>query len=228
MEGPATILTVKWTKQETPQMRLICLRGEKDWSFVPGQVALLTKEGLEEAYFAMASAPEDKGGMEFLVRRGGPAAEALFEAEASSTIQGKGPLGKGFPVERYLGRDLLLACVGTAIAPMRSVLRSISRRRASFGKVVFVYGARHPDEFAFLSEEKQWRESRFGAVLTVSRPEGYSWTGKVGHVQDHFGEVLKSLSRPVALLAGMKDMVTQSRNELVRLGVAPGDVLTNF
>ena len=228
MGDEPTILTVQSVREETPQTRVIALNGGNVWSFIPGQVAVLGIEGVGESYFAIASAPEDKGGMEFLVKKGGGAAEALFEVKKGDPVQVKGPVGKGFPIDQYKGRDLLIACVGSAIAPMRSVLRSICTRRADFGKVVLVYGARYPEDFSFASEVADWEKANIEVILTASRPEGKDWKGKTGHVNTHFAEALKGLSKPVAPICGMKTMMEESRAELTRLGVADNEVLTNY
>lgn len=228
MAEQPTILTVQSVREETAQMHLISLNGEKVWSFIPGQIGVLGIEGVGESYFAIASAPEDKEGMEFLVKKGSGASEALFGVKKGDPVQAKGPVGKGYPIDQYHGRDFLLACVGSAIAPMRSVLRSISNRRADFGKIVLVYGARYPDDFSFLKETEDWQKSNIEVILTVSRPEGKEWKGKTGHVQSHFSEALKGLSKPVVLICGMKAMMEESRAELTRLGVADNEVLTNY
>jgi len=228
MENQPTIFTVQGVREETAQMRLISLNGDKVWSFIPGQVAVLGIEGIGESYFAIASAPEDKQGMDFLIKKGGGVSETLFELGQGAQVQGKGPLGKGFPIDQYRGRDLLLACVGSAIAPIRSVLRSIFYRRTDFGKTLLVYGARYPDDFALLNEVKDWQQSDIDVVLICSRPEGYDWKGKTGHIQSHFDETIKGLEQPVAMICGMKAMMEQSRDELVRLGVRENEILTNY
>ncbi len=228
MEDQPTILTVQSVREETAQMRVITLNGGQVWSFVPGQIGVLGIEGVGESYFAIASAPEDKGGMEFLVKKGSGASEALFGVKKGDPVQAKGPIGKGFPIDQYKGRDLLIACVGSAIAPMRSVLRSISNRRADFGKIVLVYGARYPEDFSFANEVADWQKSNIEVIMTVSRPEGKDWKGKTGHVQSHFAEALKGLSKPVAPICGMKAMMEESRAELTRLGIAENEVLTNY
>jgi NAD(P)H-flavin reductase len=221
-------LTVQKIREETEQTRLISLNGGKVWSFIPGQVAVLGIEGIGESYFAMASAPEDKDGMEFLVKNGKGASEALFKVKKGDKVQAKGPVGKGYPIDQYRGRDLVLACVGSAIAPMRSVLRSISRRRTEFGKVVLLYGARYPQDFSFVKETKDWQKSKIEVILTASRPEGQDWKGKTGHVQAHYKEALKGLSKPVVLICGMKAMMEESREELAKLGVDAAAILSNY
>ncbi|OGO23953.1 MAG: hypothetical protein A2144_05630 [Chloroflexi bacterium RBG_16_50_9] len=226
VDQPST-LTVNEVREESAQTRLITLNGGKVWAFIPGQIAVLGLEGKGESYFAIASAPDDKKGMEFLVKKGGGVSEALFGLKKGESVQAKGPVGKGYPIDQYRGRDLILACVGSAIAPMRSVLRSVGNRRADFGKIVLVYGVRYPQDFSFLKETQDWEKLNINVILTVSRPDS-GWKGKTGYVESHFKEALKGLSRPVALICGMKAMMEQSRAELTDLGVNAAEILSNY
>lgn len=228
MESPPTTFAVQWVREETAEMRLISVNGGKLWSFIPGQVAILGIEGGGESYFTIASAPEDKHGMDFLIRKRGDVSIALFRLSEGDTIQGKGPLGKGFPIDKYRGRDFILAAVGSAIAPMRSALRSVCYQRSDFGRIVLVYGVRHPHDFPLLQEIQDWRKSNIEVILTVTRPEGVDWHGKTGYVQSHFNEALKQLSQLVAMICGMKAMMEQSLDELVHLDLKPSEILTNY
>lgn len=228
MENQPTTFTVQWIREETTQMRLFSLNGENIWSFIPGQIAILAIEEIGESYFALASAPEDKDGMEFLIRKGSGVSEALYEVKKGDTVQGKGPLGRGFPIDLYHGRDLILAAVGSAIAPLRSVLRSICYRRTDFGKIALVYGARYPQDFPFLDEMEEWRQSHIEIILTASRAEAGKWAGKTGHIQSHFREAVQELHQPVAMICGMQQMIEQSREELTHLGIEQDEILTNF
>ncbi len=111
---------------------------------------------------------------------------------------------------------------------MRSVIRHIRAKRGQYGKISLIYGVRFPNDFSFLNEVKDWEKSDVKVTLTISRPVGMNWTGKTGYVELHFQEALKQLKQPVALICGMKAMQEQSRDELVKLGVAPDEVLTNY
>ena len=228
MADEPQIMKITQVSGETAQTKLFTLVPPSDWDFVPGQVAVLGLEGVGESYFAIASAPEDKGVLQFLVKDGKGAAGALFQMKAGDTVQVKGPVGKGFPIDAYKGRDLIIEAVGTAIAPMRSVIRSVMSRRSDFAKVTAIFGVRVPEDFPFRGEMPDWEEAGIETVLTVSRPEGTGWQGKAGYVQLHCGEMMEGLDKPVALVCGMKDMMTQSREELCRLGVDECDVLTNY
>lgn len=228
MDAPPTIFTVAKVKVETEQMRLLSLKTEKMWSFIPGQVAVLGVEGVGESYYAITSAPEDKDGMEFLVKDGKGVSAVLFDIDEGAEVQGKGPIGKGFPVDNYAGRDFIIVAVGSGISPMRGVIRHICANRAQFGKVSLVYGVRYPGDFPLQDEMKEWEKSGINITLTVSRPEGTNWTGKTGYVETLLGEAVQQLNRPVALTCGMKEMQEQSRDELVKLGISPDEVLTNY
>jgi len=214
--------------EETADMRLISLNSEHIWQFIPGQIALLSGEGSGESYFAIASAPEDRERMDFLIRNRGGTSGIIFSARVGDHVSGKGPLGKGFPIDLYHGRDLFLAAVGSAIAPLRSVIRSVNHRRASFGKIVLVYGVRHAAEFPLLDEMREWRSNDIDVILTVSHPEGSTWKGKTGYVQAHFGEAIDKLYHPVAMICGMETMIQQSRDELVQRDIPPDEILTNY
>lgn len=224
---PQTMRIVE-VKDETPEAKLITVRPEREWSFTTGQVAVVGVEGVGESYFAVASAPEDKDVLQFLVKNGKGAAGALFTMEEGDSVYVKGPVGKGFPIDDYKGRDLIIEAVGTAIAPMRGVIRSVMKRRDDFGKVTAVIGVRVPEDFPFKNEMDEWRRAGIETLLTVSRPEGTGWKGSAGYVQRHCKEAMEELDKPVALICGMKDMMSQSRDELCRLGVDECDVLTNY
>jgi sulfhydrogenase subunit gamma (sulfur reductase) len=228
MDGEPSTMKIARVSEETAQAKLFTLSPESDWEFIPGQVAVLGVEGVGESYFAIASAPEDKGILEFLVKDGKGVAGAIYKLREGDTLQVKGPMGKGFPVDDYKGRDLIIQAVGSAIAPMRGVIRSITHRIADFGKVKAIFGVRVPPDLPFRGELESWKDAGIDVVLTVSRPEGTDWSGESGYVQAHCEDALEELDSPVALICGMKDMMDQSRAELCRLGVDECEVLTNY
>ena len=228
MADYTTKIAIRKVTQETPQMRLFGLGEEKPWAFIPGQVAVLSTDGQNQSYFALASAPEDRGGIEVLIKEN-PGTPNLFynlKAGESFIVKG-GPAGKGFPIDKYKNRNLVLAAVGSAISPMRSVMRSISYRTADFGKISFICGVRNPADLPFTKEMDTWKKAGVNVIATVSKPTA-DWSGKTGYVHTYFAEALASMDKPVALICGMKAMMEQSRAELTRLGVAPDEVLTNY
>src|SRR5262245_18344586 len=92
--------------------------------FIPGQVAVLQVANEDPAYFAFASAPEDRE-LEILVKRTIGASVALFDLGAGARIELLDVAGHGFDLEKQRGRDLVFVAMGTGVAPLRSALRHV-------------------------------------------------------------------------------------------------------
>src|SRR6185436_6764970 len=93
-------------------------------SFIPGQVAMLRVNGEAPAYFAFASAPEDRE-LEILVKRTIGPSVVIYEMETGARVDLVGVAGHGFPVDAQAGKDLVFVAMGTGVAPLRSVLRHV-------------------------------------------------------------------------------------------------------
>ena len=117
-------------------------------SFIPGQVAMLRVAGEAPAYFAFASAPEDRE-LEVLVKQKVGASNVIYDMREGETIQLVGVTGQGFLLAAQKTRDLVFVAMGTGVAPLRSVLRHVLKRKEDFGQLVVLYGARTPDDFCY-------------------------------------------------------------------------------
>jgi NAD(P)H-flavin reductase len=196
-------------------------------SFVPGQVALLRAEGdTSPSYFAIASAPEDAE-LQFLVKRSN-ASQQLFDLHLGDRVEMTGIVGRGFPLGEHQGKDLVFVAMGTGVAPLRSALRHVLRRKSEFGEIVVLYGARTPDDFCYRDETESWEEAGVELRQVISRPDGHDWSGPTGYVQSLLDHILPNLSKPIALVCGSREMISQTRDRLQQLGFAPEEILTNY
>lgn len=197
--------------------------------FIPGQVAVLRAAGQEQAgYFAFAGAPEDAE-LEFLLKRsGGGAAERLYELGEGDRAELLSIAGHGFALDAHKGQDLVFVAMGTGVAPLRSALRHVFRRRAEFGQLFVLYGARTPDDFCYREEMDEWEAAGAELRQVISRPDGHDWFGPTGYVQSLLDHVLPELAAPVALICGSRAMIEQTRAQLLKVGFAPEMILTNY
>jgi NAD(P)H-flavin reductase len=196
--------------------------------FTPGQVALLEVEGAGRAYFAIASAPEDDE-LEFLVKcTNDPASRALYETQPGGRVRLVEIAGHGFDLKAQEGRDLVFVAMGTGVAPLRSALRSVLSRPERFGQVVVLYGVRTPEDFCYRDEVEAWKSAGVELRQVISRPDGYEWSGQTGYVQSLLDNVLPSLSDPVALVCGSRQMIEQTRDRLHEMGFETDKILTNY
>ena len=196
-------------------------------AFKPGQVAILSVDEEEPAYFAFASSPEDLE-LEILVKRTIGASVALFDMKAGDAVELLGVTGEGFDLDSRAGHDLVFVAMGTGVAPLRSALRCVLKRRDRFGALVVLYGARTPDEFCYRDEVDEWEEAGVELRRVISRPDGHDWSGRTGYVQSLLDHVLPDLKSPVALVCGSREMIAQTRDRLQQMGFAADDILTNY
>ena len=195
--------------------------------FIPGQVAILRVAGHEPAYFAFASAPEDRD-LEVLVKQKAGASTAIYDMQPGETIELAGIAGRGFPLDQQKHRDLVFVAMGTGVAPLRSALRHCLKRKDEFGQLVVLYGARTPDDFCYRDETEAWEDAGVELRQVISRPDGHDWSGPTGYVQSLLDNVLPALQSPVALICGSKEMIDQTRERLGKMGFKPEEILTNY
>jgi NAD(P)H-flavin reductase len=200
----------------------------KDFAFIPGQFVQICTQPGESSYFAIASAPEDRNGLEFLIKKGKGASKTMFDLGVGNEVDVTGPQGKGFPIDDHKGKNLLLIGVGTGIAPLRSALRSALTRRQDFGDLTFVYGVLTPQHFCYREDLHHWSRDRVQVHLTVTFPEGTSWTGHSGFVQDVLKKIRPCPVNTVALLVGMNEMVQENTRLLLDMSFSPENILLNY
>ena len=196
-------------------------------AFIPGQVAMVGVSDADPAYFAFASAPEDRE-LEILVKRTSGASVKIFNMKEGERLDLFGVAGHGFDLDRYRGRDLVLVAMGTGVAPLRSALRHVLIRKEEFGQLVVLYGARTPDAFCYRDETQSWEDAGVELRQVISRPDGHDWSGPTGYVQSLLDHVLPDLKSPVALICGSREMIAQTRDRLQQMGFAPEAILTNY
>lgn len=189
----------------------------------PGQYCQLRLEtaGIE-GHFVLVD-PPGSGPLRFLLRAGGPAADALRETEAGSHLAVRGPLGEGFPIERAQSRDVLLVSAGSGLAAIRPVLLGLMPFGAR--RVWLYHGTRTLEHVAFLDDLE--RAELEGLQLTITSSRGDS--GALGdRVQHAIERDRPDLSHAVAFVSGMQGMVDALRNELPKLGLARDAIYLNY
>ncbi len=220
-------LVITRVRDQAWLIRSFDLRPPERVDFTPGQIAILGVEDQEPAYFAFASAPDDAD-LEVLVKQKAGASSVIYDMKAGDEIELVGIAGHGFRLDEMKGRDLVFVAMGTGVAPLRSALRHVLKRKADFGQLVVLYGARTPDDFCYRDETGAWEDAGVELRQVISRPDGHDWSGPTGYVQSLLDNVLPILSSPVALICGSMEMIDQTRERLGKMGFKPEEILTNY
>ena len=223
---PQTLM-ITGVRDQARATRSFDLRADGIIDFTPGQVAVLRVENEEPAYFAFAGAPDDRD-LEVLVKQKVGASSVIYNMCVGDKIELIGIAGHGFNLDAVKGRDLVFVAMGTGVAPLRSALRYVLKRKAEFGQLVVLYGARTPADFCYSDETDDWSAHGVALRQVISRPDGHEWSGPTGYVQSLLDHVLPGLSSPVALICGSREMIEQTRERLGKMGFKPHEILTNY
>jgi len=226
-EKKSQTLVIAGIRDQARITRSFNLRTIRPIDFTPGQVAILQAKDQAPAYFAFASAPEDRD-LEVLVKQKAGASSIIYDMCVGEELELLGIAGHGFKLDDMKGRDLVFVAMGTGVAPLRSALRHVLRRKREFGRLVVLYGARTPDDFCYRDETDAWEDAGVELRQVISRPDGHDWSGPTGYVQSLLDNVLPELASPVALICGSLEMIDQTRDRLSKMGFKPDEILTNY
>jgi len=199
-------------------------------SFLPGQFVMIGLPSLDDpapGYFAIASTPDNPDVFEFYIKDAGPLSSYLCSVDIGTQLEVEGPMGKGFDLSPFKGRDVYLIGVGTGIAPLHSTCLNIVRHRSDFGRVVIYAG--------FLTEMHQLLTNELDELakdnieVSVSLEMGHeTWDGPIGYVQHALEADGIDGANGVACLAGMSAMVDACTQTLQNLGFDESRILLNY
>lgn len=190
----------------------------------PGQYVRARIAGAaKEAFLAIACAP-GSASFELLLQRAAgaeppKAVDAIAAVPAGGTIEITAPAGKGYPVAEEAGRDLLLFAGGSGISAIRSLLEHVADRRADYGRIVLLYGARTIEEMAYRSRFEDWAKRGVDVFPVLSRAPAGSWSGRQGYVMQCLPELALDAGRVSAFVTGGKAFDAAVSEALGKLGV---------
>jgi NAD(P)H-flavin reductase len=183
----------------------------------PGQYVSLSLDGVGAGLFAIASAPHADARLEFLIKRGSPLSDALRQLQPGSKVRVSLPAGKGFPIAKAEGKNLLLFATGSGISSIRSVIHFVRQDRSDYGRISLYFGARTPNSFAYERELETWQREGIQVFRIVSQPGESGWKGLTGYIQSHLGEL--NVDNAVAFLSGQPAMVEEVTRALMQRGL---------
>lgn len=200
-----TAMLVTAVRQLTSLEKLFTIEMPEGVPFVhrPGQFVEVSILGVGEAPISISSSPSrSRTSFEICVRRVGRLTNVIHGLVPGDLIGIRGPFGNGFPVERFRGKDLLFAPGGLGLAPLRSLINEVIDDRGNFGRLIILYGARHPTDLLFADELETWKKRDDVELhVTVDRPSP-GWKGNVGVITTLFSDISVHPRNTVAVTCG--------------------------
>jgi NAD(P)H-flavin reductase len=205
------IVTVEDIRPETPGVATCALRFAEApdaaaYRFQPGQFNMLYLPGVGEAAISISSDAEDPETLLHTVRAVGNVSQALARKKPGDHVAVRGPYGSPWPLDACRGQDVVLACGGIGLAPLRPAIYHLLHHRADYGRVILLYGARTPRDLLYSAEYDAWRAAGLEVEVTVDIGDG-TWQGNVGVVPVLFYRLRLQAGRTHVLTCGPEVMM---------------------
>ncbi|MBD3310416.1 anaerobic sulfite reductase subunit AsrB [Candidatus Woesearchaeota archaeon] len=195
------LVKVDKVMKETDDTSIIRLKSEKEYE--PGQFFEVSLLGIGECPISVCSCSRDY--LDLCVRGVGNVTRALLELKPGDKVGIRGPYGKGYPMDDFFGKNILIIGGGTGAAPLRGVLEYVTENRDSFNDVSIFLGFREPDDILFSREIESWKK-QYDLKLTVDKADN-KWKGNVGVVTDLLEKAKLNKDNTAVIICGPPVMI---------------------
>jgi NAD(P)H-flavin reductase len=205
------LATIRAIKKEVPGIQTYELAFNDPavaatYRFAPGQFNMLYLPGIGEAAISISSDPDQPGVLAHTIRAAGNVTGALARRQPGDEVGVRGPYGSSWPLEACRGQDLVIACGGVGLAPLRPAIYHVLHHRRDFGRVMLLYGARGPGDLLFADEFDAWRAGDIEVEVTVDIGDS-DWRGNIGVVPVLFYRLRLNAPRTRLLTCGPEIMI---------------------
>ncbi|MBW6515725.1 MAG: FAD/NAD(P)-binding protein [Candidatus Cloacimonetes bacterium] len=203
---------------ESPMIKTFVLVPEEEFFFKTGQFIEATVDGVGEAPFTPSSSPLVTTQLDLTVMKAGYVTEKMHEMKPGDYMGIRGPYGRGYPVEEYYDKEVLILGGGCGFAPIRSLLYSLKAVSDKLRKVTFCYGSKTPVDCIYKPYITELRETpKFEVYRSVDKGDE-SWTEKVGVVTVLLDDVKVDIPNSVAVVCGPPIMMKFGTKRLLEMG----------
>ncbi|MBN1582566.1 MAG: FAD/NAD(P)-binding protein [Anaerolineae bacterium] len=189
-----------------------------NFDYEPGQFAEVSAFGVGESPFGITSTRGRGELVEFAVNRIGTVTDALHRMDVGDKIGLRGPLGNGFPMDAFKGKNIVILGGGIGGAPLRPVIQTILDNRTDYGKLTIFWAARSPDLLVFTDEYEEWQSQPDVELhLTVDNATP-NWPYKEGLITTLVEGVKPSSNNAVSITCGPPIMIRFAMLTMQKLG----------
>jgi NAD(P)H-flavin reductase len=176
------------------------------YRFQAGQFNMIYLPGFGEVAISVSSNPATPQVVGHTIRYAGSVTRALGRLKVGDMVGLRGPYGSAWPLQRALGKSLVIVTGGIGLAPLRPALFSILRHREDYGRVVLLCGARTPADLLYTDEFARWQAGGVEVHTTVDLADE-NWRGQVGVVPALFYRIRVDPKQTLVMTCGPEIMM---------------------
>lgn len=209
---------------ESPTIKTFVLSPEEEFTFKTGQFIELTLNGIGEAPFTPSSSPFVKDRIDVTIMKAGYVTDRIHQLSPGEIMGIRGPFGRGYPLEKFYDKEVLILGGGCGFAPLRSLLYCLVEEKEKFKGITLCYGSKTPEECIykpFISELRS--TNKFKVYRTVDQGDE-RWTETVGVVTVLLDQIKVDLEETVAVVCGPPIMMKFATIRLMEMGFSDRDI----
>ena len=214
--------------EESPDVFTLTLQfmeeKETGYDFQPGQFNMLYLFGVGEVPISILAHGEDNSLYAHTIRRVGRVTQGLSLLKIGDCVGLRGPFGRGWPLDKAQGKDVLIVTGGLGCAPSVSIIHHILKHRERYGRLIILQGVKHSDDLIFRKQYQEWAQLpnvQVALAADISQP---NWPGHTGLITELLDQVHLDLSKTLCMMCGPEGMMRATAERLTQLQV-PEDAI---
>ncbi len=210
--------TLEEVIEESPLIKTFVLIPDEKFVFKTGQFIELAVDGVGEAPFTPSSSPLVSDRLEVTVMKTGYVTGIMHELKPGAVMGIRGPYGRGYPVNEFRGKEVLILGGGCGLAPIRSLLFTLEHMKDELEKVILCYGSKTPADCIYKPLFSRLNSiDKFEAYRTVDVTDD-DWNGPVGVATALLDQVKVNIENSVAVVCGPPIMMKFGTIRLLEMG----------
>ena len=219
--SPAKLVEVV---NETPTIKTLILSPASPMGFRSGQFVQLTLPGIGEAPFTPSSSPLEPDRIAITILKTGTVTDRFHECKSGDVLGLRGPFGKGYPVEKLSGKEVLVVGGGVGLAPLRALILNLLANLGDVKRMSIRYGARCMEELLYIDQHEQWtKDPKVDFTCTIDNPQE-GWNGRTGVVTTLLKDIDIDKSNAFAFACGPTVMLKFTTFALMEEGFGPDQI----
>ncbi len=209
---------------ETPTIKTLVVEPPEPMRFRAGQFVQLTLPGVGEAPFTPSSSPLEPERIAITILRTGAVTDKLHEVQVGQTLGLRGPFGKGYPLDKIKGKEVLVVGGGVGLAPLRALILALMGDLESIKRMSIKYGARTMEELLYRDQYKEWESrKKVDFTCTIDNPQE-GWDGQTGVVTTLLSKLKIDKSNCCVFVCGPSIMLKFTTFALIDEGITPDQI----
>lgn len=223
MQTPEPVEIVKRTQEAsdiiTLHLRLLDEEKRNSYSSAPGQFNMLYVFGVGEVPISIVGESEEEQTIIHTIRIVGRVTQVIEKMQEGDQLGLRGPFGRGWPLERAKGKDIVIVTGGLGCAPVVAVINQAMKDRDDYKRIVIMQGVKHSHDLLWRESYERWSRVSDVQVLLAADVAGTDWPWATGRITVLLDQAKYNADYCSVMMCGPEGMMCGVAGELLQRNV---------